>query len=109
MVKEHSNIEEIVKGLEMTYSNFISILNKRGLKTIDVTGKEFNPHLHEIVASREVEEDIDNPIVLEEIQKGYLLEDKVLRPAKVIVGIKKKTEGESEVRNETQNENDGIE
>lgn len=94
MTKEHSNIEQIIKGLEMTYNNFVNVLKKRGLKAIESVGKPFDPHLHEIVASKEVDEDIDKPIVLEEIQKGYMLEDKVLRPSQVIVGIQRqKTEG----------------
>lgn len=92
MVKEHSNIEEITKGLEMTYNNFISVLKKRGLKPIEAVGKDFDPHLHEIVASKEVENNIAKPVVLEEVQKGYMFENRLLRTTKVIVGINKQTE-----------------
>jgi molecular chaperone GrpE len=92
MVKEHSDIEQINKGLELTYNNFISVLKKRGLKPICALGKDFDPHLHEILASKEVEEDIKQPVVLEEVQKGYMFEDRLLRTAKVIVGIKRQTE-----------------
>jgi len=100
MVKEHSNIAEIIKGLEMTYNNFLNILKKRGLKVIDSVGKSFDPHLHEVIASKDVNENIDKPIVLEEIQRGYLLEDKVLRPARVIVGIKKQSSEDREQKTE---------
>ena len=91
MVKEHGNIEEIIKGLEMAYNNFLNLLKKRGLMPIESIGRFFDPHLHEIVAAKEVDDATDKPVVLEEIQKGYMLEDKVLRPSKVIVGIKKQS------------------
>ncbi len=89
MVKEHGNIEEIIKGLEMAYNNFVNLLKKRGLTPIESIGRFFDPHLHEIIATKEVDDATDKPLILEEIQKGYMLEDKVLRPSKVIVGIKK--------------------
>ncbi len=88
MVKEHSNIEEIIKGLEMAHNNFLNLLKKRGLMPIESIGRFFDPHLHEIVATKEVE-DADKPVVLDEVQKGYMLGDKVLRPSKVIVGVQK--------------------
>ena len=100
MVKEHGNIEEIIKGLEMAHNNFLNILKKQGLTSIECVGKSFDPHLHEVIASKDVNENIDNPIVLEEIQRGYLLEDKVLRPARVIVGIKKQSSEDREQKTE---------
>jgi len=100
MVKEHGNIEEIIKGLEMAYNNFVNLLKKRGLTPIESIGRFFDPHLHEIVATREVDDNADKPMVLEEIQKGYMLEDKVLRPSKVIVGIKKQVTEDMEQKKE---------
>jgi len=85
----HHSSEDILKGLEMTYNNFIGVLKKRGLQAIDAAGKDFDPHFHEIIATKETDLSGAKPVVLEEIQKGYLFEDKVLRPAKVIVGIQK--------------------
>ncbi|UCG35427.1 MAG: nucleotide exchange factor GrpE [Candidatus Omnitrophota bacterium] len=93
MVKEHSDFEQIAKGIELTYNNLLGVLFKKGLKTIEAAGKKFDPHFHEIVASREIEEG-DEHLVLEEIQKGYLFGDKVLRTSKVIVGVKKKEKAE---------------
>lgn len=58
------------------------ILKRRGLAEIKAVGEKFNPHFHEAVEMGEGEE---SGIILEEIQKGYLLNDKVLRPAKVKV------------------------
>lgn len=100
MVKEHGNIEEIIKGLEMAHNNFLNILKKQGLKPMECVGKNFDPHLHEVIASKDVNENIDKPVVLEEIQRGYLLEDKVLRPARVIVGIHKKIDDKAKVEDQ---------
>jgi molecular chaperone GrpE len=89
MAKDYAQ-EKIYKGLEIMYNNFFNILKKRGLKKIETRDKFFDPHLHEIVTTKELEKDCDKPKILEEVQSGYLLEDKVIRPAKVVVGIKKK-------------------
>ncbi len=109
MVKEHGNIEEIIKGLEMAYNNFLSILKKQGLRQIACLGKPFDPHLHEVIATKEVNEHMDKPVVLEEIQKGYLLEDKLLRPARVIVGISKKPETKEQKPEDGVMDDDGRE
>jgi molecular chaperone GrpE len=86
IVKVHKDSVEIVKGLEMMYNSFLAILKKQGLSVIETAGKKFDPHFHEIVATREVD-NVEEPMILEEIQRGYFLEDKVLRASKVIVGI----------------------
>lgn len=104
MVKEHSNIDEISKGLEIMYNNFLKVLHKRGFKYIEAKGKKFDPHLHEIVTTKDVDSDDQDHMVLEEIQKGYLLEDKVLRTAKVIVGIKRTPDLSDEEEKEPQQE-----
>lgn len=107
MAQEHRNIEEIVKGIELTAVNFNSIFKRRGLEKIEAEGKKFDPHLHEIVAGRESDKEEDEYKVLEEIQKGYLLAGKVLRTSKVIVGVRKqRTEnGEQKADNREGEEN----
>jgi len=82
------NLEKTIEGMKLTYKNFLSLLSQFGLKRIEAKGKKFDPYYHEIVGQKEVEEDKEH-VVLEEVQPGYLLEDKVLRTSKVIVGIKK--------------------
>jgi molecular chaperone GrpE len=84
----HAQDQELLKGIEMTYNNFISILKKNGVTPIETKNKKFDPHLHEIVATRELE-GIEDHSILDQVQKGFMLEDKVLRASKVIVGIKK--------------------
>ena len=85
--KEHYPDSEIGKGIELTYTKFADILARHGLKRIDAQGKKFDPHLFEIVGQRDTNE-WEEHIVIEEVQKGYFLEDKVLRTSKVIVAVR---------------------
>jgi len=77
-----------IEGIKLVYNEFAAILEAQGLTEIDAKGKPFDPHLHEAVMHQEGEEDI----VIEEVQKGYKLKDRVLRPSKVIVGKGKEKE-----------------
>lgn len=86
MVREHKNTDDIVKGLDMTYNKFLGIMGKNGLTAIEAKGKKFDPHIHEIAGS--LPGDGPEHMVLEEIQKGYLFEGKVLRTSKVVVSVK---------------------
>ncbi len=77
-----------VDGIRLSYSKLRATLEAQGLSEIKAKGEQFDPHLHEAVARQEGEEGM----VVEEIQKGYKLKDKVIRPSMVIVGEGKKTE-----------------
>ncbi len=89
VVKKDTSLNKICEGIEITYKKLLGILNNYGVRSIRAEGEKFNPYLHEIVGQKEVEDNQEHTIV-EEVQKGYLLEDKVLRASKVIVGVKKK-------------------
>lgn len=78
------NREAVVDGIEMIARLFRSTLEKAGVKPMDAVGHPFDPSLHQAVAQVESADGRDN-IVLEEIQKGYLLEGRVLRAAMVKV------------------------
>ena len=78
--------EKFVKGMEMVYAQLISTLQSEGLKPIDTMGKKFDPYLHEVMLKEK--SDKDEGIILEELQKGYMLNDKVLRHSKVKVSEK---------------------
>ncbi len=69
------------KGVQMIYDELVGVLGKEGLKLVNSTGK-FNPKIHEAVIKEEGKED---GIILEEIQKGYLLNERLLRASKVKV------------------------
>jgi molecular chaperone GrpE len=70
------------KGVRMIYENFKKILKKQGLKIIDTSG-DFNPEIHEVLVKEEGE---GKNVILEEFQKGYMLNDKLLRASKVKIG-----------------------
>jgi molecular chaperone GrpE len=74
------------KGVQLIYEDLIRVLEKQGLKAIDTEGK-FNPEFHEALAQEAGEEE---GTILEEFQKGYLLNDKLLRASKVKICTAKK-------------------
>jgi len=74
--------KEFVKGIELIYSNFYSILEENGLKKIDCKGK-FDPYKHEVLLTQESEEEPET--ILEELQPGYELNGEVIRSSKVKV------------------------
>ncbi|MCP4651767.1 MAG: nucleotide exchange factor GrpE [Candidatus Omnitrophica bacterium] len=93
--REHAGSEEILKGLEMTHKNFLSILTKKGVEIIETDGKKFDPYVHEIITSAPAPQEQEH-MILQEVQRGYLYEGKVLRTAKVIVGVLSETTDQGE-------------
>ena len=85
-LKSTSDKEKFVKGIEMVYAQLFSLLEAEGLKKIEADGKKFDPYLHEVMLKEK--SDKEDGIILEEIQKGYMLNDKVLRHTKVKVSEK---------------------
>jgi len=84
--KEHNADPELIKGVELIYNKFYNILKQKGLKAMDSMGKEFDTDWHEAITNIPApSEDLKGKVV-DVIQKGYLLNDKVIRYAKVIVG-----------------------
>jgi molecular chaperone GrpE len=78
------NGESLVEGVEMTLKGLFDALGKYGVSQIAAVGQSFNPQLHEALAQVETDGGAPNT-VLEEHQKGYLLKDRLLRPALVTV------------------------
>ncbi|MEW9701573.1 nucleotide exchange factor GrpE [Paenibacillus sp. SI8] len=84
--KETKDFDSLVKGLDMTFRQFDGILTGEGLKPIEAVGQPFNPEFHQAVMQVESDEH-EEGIVVEELQKGYTLKDKVIRPAMVKVSV----------------------
>ena len=82
--KNSGDFDSFHKGVELIYQHFKDILGKEGLKEIKAIGEPFDPHLHEAVMQQESDEFPDG-IVMDEISKGYMLNDKVIKHSKVIV------------------------
>lgn len=72
------------KGMEMISRSFRSALEKEGLEEIEAEGKEFDPNFHHAVMQGQDDSQPSN-IILEELQKGYMLKDRILRPSMVKV------------------------
>ena len=92
-LKNTSDKEKFVKGIEMVYAQIFSLLENEGLRPIEALGKKFDPFFHEVLLKQKSNKDED--IVLEELQKGYMLNDKVLRHSKVKVSEKVKEKEEN--------------
>lgn len=76
----------IIEGLELILKNLLDILGKEGVTPIDCRGKPFDPNCHEAVMT-ETSNDYPVNTVLEEFQKGYLMNDRVLRASMVKVSV----------------------
>ena len=85
-IKNTNDREKFVQGIKMIYAQFVSTLEGLGLKPIKSEGMQFDPYKHEVL----LKEESDKPegIILEELQKGYMFHDKVLRFSKVKVSGK---------------------
>jgi molecular chaperone GrpE len=78
------SVQTLREGIELIYRQFLSVLEKHGIRVIELEGKEFDPNLAEAV-DRELSLDYPPNTVLRTLRKGYYLHDRVLRPARVIV------------------------
>jgi molecular chaperone GrpE len=77
-------LKSLVDGVTMSEREFLNVLERHGVKRIDPTGSIFNPHLHQAVMEQPNVE-VPSGTVLQVIQPGYTIEDRVLRPAMVVV------------------------
>jgi molecular chaperone GrpE len=82
--KTSKEFDSLYRGIELIYQKLVKNLEKRGVKSFDTVGKEFNVDFHDALLQIP-KENVAPHTVLEEIDKGYSLHDKVIRHAKVIV------------------------
>ena len=79
-----SDFESLLKGIRMIQKGFLDSLAKFGCTPFESLNQDFNPNLHEAVMQQEAPGEAENK-VLQELQKGYKLNDRLLRPAMVVV------------------------
>lgn len=81
-----SNEEDVVeaKGILLIYKKMNKILSKLGLSEIKTINEKFNDEFHEAITTSS-NNDIENGIITEEIEKGFIMEEQIIRPAKVVV------------------------
>ena len=75
------------EGIKLIYNKLMNILQQKGLKAIDAKGEKFNEELHEAVTQFPATEESQKGIIIDVVEKGYYLNDKVLRFPKVVVAI----------------------
>ena len=81
---DQEQAKSLLQGMDMIYNGIVGALKSEGVEAIEAVGKEFDPHLHQAVMQVQ-DENFDSNIVVEEFQKGYVLKDRVIRPAMVKV------------------------
>ena len=77
--------DQLAKGVEMVYAEFLEVLRKSGLEEIGGVGTHFDPLHHEAMMQVEAEDPVDEPVVVEVLRPGYRFKGRVLRPASVKV------------------------
>ena len=80
-VKEN---KPIIEGIRLIYRDLLDTMGKEGLKKIESSGKPFDPNLHHAIMMKDTENG-EEGMVIEEMQAGYTFEDRVIRPAMVVV------------------------
>lgn len=81
---EDEKVQNIRKGVEMVRNQFVDVLKKNGLETVESVGQSFDPNFHEAMAQQPAEGKEDGEVIVE-YQKGYVLNGRLLRASKVVI------------------------
>ncbi|MHC5409322.1 nucleotide exchange factor GrpE, partial [Listeria seeligeri] len=81
---EHEEVKQILKGMEMVYNQILVAFEKEGIEVIPAVGEQFDPNFHQAVM-QDSDENAANNEITAELQKGYKLKDRVIRPSMVKV------------------------
>ena len=101
ILKDSEALKKTLEHFDIINKDMVSILSKNGITPIDSIGKKLDPNLHQ--AMMEIDDDQKEPgTIVQEIQKGFMMKDRLLRPS--LVGVSKKTENKEE-KNEENKEN----
>ncbi len=80
-----TDVDQLKQGVSLIFNKFRNVLSSKGLKPMDVVGKEFDADLHEAITEIPAANDEAKGKVADQITKGYYLNDKIIRHAKVVV------------------------
>ena len=106
--EQSQSIKNLIEGLLMVKKELSTALEKNGITKIDSLDKKFDPNLHQ--AMMEIEnDDLDEGVVVQEIQTGYMMHDRLLRPAMVGVSKKPQKSTEAESAKELKSDNEDSE
>ena len=93
VLKNSEALKKTLEHFDIINKDMVSILSKNGITPIDSIGKKLDPNLHQ--AMMEIDDDQNEPgTIIQEIQKGFMMKDRLLRPS--LVGVSKKTENKEE-------------
>jgi molecular chaperone GrpE len=104
---DNQDIHKFRKGLEMIHAQFFGVLKEQGLRIIETKDKQFDPYKHDVLMVKETDGEED--MILQEFQKGYMLNDIILRHAKVMITKHKSTEEEKGEKGQSENSTEGDE
>ncbi|WP_018934739.1 nucleotide exchange factor GrpE [Thioalkalivibrio sp. ALJ24] len=82
--RESQDVDRVIEGVELTLKNLTKVFEKFGIQPEEPTGERFDPERHQAMSMQEDPEQPPNTVVAT-MQKGYMLQDRVLRPAMVVV------------------------
>lgn len=85
--QDEDSIEAIREGIDLTLKGLTDILQKAGVKTVEAVGEQFDPNFHEAV-SEMADDGVEPGSVIKDLQKGYILNQRLIRPSMVIVSKK---------------------
>ena len=102
-IKNSEAFKKIINHLDIIYKDMISILKKNNIHPIDSIGKKLDPNLHQAMIEIE-DESKENGIILQEIQKGFMMKDRLLRPS--LVAVSKNIEKKEQNLTENKEKND---
>jgi molecular chaperone GrpE len=81
---ENASLESIIEGTNMTITMFVQVLEKHGLKRLNPVGEKFDPEQHQAISMIE-DENVESNHIISVMQKGFSLNERLVRPAMVIV------------------------
>ena len=93
----NTNSKDFLKGVELIYSQFFGLLENNHVQPIATEKKEFNPYYHE--ALMKINSELPENTIIEELQKGFILNNQVIRHAKVKISSGKNKEPQEKIKN----------
>jgi molecular chaperone GrpE len=85
-MQKSDDLKQIREGIQLVFTKFRNTLQSKGLKEMNSIGEEFNPDVHEAITEIPVPDENMKGKVVDEVEKGYMLNDKIIRFSKVVVG-----------------------
>jgi len=104
-LKNSDALKKTLEHFDIINKDMVSILSKNGITSLDSIGKKLDPNFHQ--AMMEIDDDQKEPgTIIQEIQKGFMMKDRLLRPS--LVGVSKKTENKEQKSEENKENSDNL-